>query len=244
MEVEQPGRIVIPYGVEHCSMDRIERSVDPGGSVRFAAPFPCVVLVEATPLRLNNSDYDPAPPPAVGNEEPDLVSVLRDHVKLGCASWNRKAFDFVDGYFEAVEQALIRNQSDIASQAVGFGQLYHLRDWIYSALRPLPRAHVPARGHDGDGAGRLLVDFAFWTGRHFAVLDLGKGDLLPKQATERRQRLDRAGIAVFEHAPGSEEAWQSFLARLMPDGFWRGEVLPMGPFRSGALEMLDGRVAA
>ena len=128
------------------------------------------------------------------------------------------------------------------------GALYDARDWVYSAPCPLPRAHLHA---PASGAGEnaptdeqsVKVDFAFWNGRHFLAIDFGRSRFLPRAAREREQRLRDAGVVLIEALPQGEAGWAEFLERLLPSpesAFWSGETIPMGPFPSAALDVLEG----
>ena len=84
---------------------------------------------------------------------------------------------------------------------------YAPEDWAWSALRPLPRALVPEP-----------VDFAFWDGAALTAILLGE--------TKAPENVPTIRLAAGDLGPGLgarfPEAW---------GGFWRGEVLPVTPFR-------------
>ena len=242
MEISSSDYRLIPFGIDRWSADDIAVSRDADGRFRVSSPFPCAAIDRErnVPLRLNNSDYDLAFRPA-DEVEPDLVAVLRDCIKLECDPWNRKALAFIDGFFDALERMVVADEGAIARAAVGFGRLFEPRDWIFSAPRPLPRAHISVPGRDGDSNSDYLpVDFAFWTGWKLVALDLGTGTMMPAAARDRERRLRDANIELIASAPSNDGEWTDFLAGLAPPAstFWEGETLPLGPFRSKALDTL------
>jgi hypothetical protein len=226
--------LLIPFGVDQWSREAFVVTRDARGRPSVASPFPCAVIdtKRGEPLRLNNSSYGLAFKPAE-EADPDPVANLRDCIKLECDPWNRKALDFVDRYFTAIERLTVAEESAIAAQAIGFGRLFDRHDWIFSALRPLPRAHLPI------GDRHFRVTFAFWTGAGLLAVDLDAGDLMPGAARERERIFREAGIALVEAMPAGETGWTELLDELSsPDGLWQGETLPLGPFRSTALDAL------
>jgi hypothetical protein len=232
MESDLPDPLLSPFGADQWSRDELSVTRDAGGRLSVASPFPCAVIEPASgePLRLNNSHYALAFKPAE-EADPDLVANLRDCIKLECGPWNRKALDFVDLYIAAIERFTVVEERTIATQAIGFGRLFDRHDWIFSALRPLPRAHLPI------GDKHFRVTFAFWTGTRLLAVDLDAGDLMPGAARERESLFRAAGIACVSTMPTTDAGWRDFLAELSPaGGLWQGETLPLGPFRSAALD--------
>jgi hypothetical protein len=224
--------LVIPFGVDRWSREDIAVSRDSSGRLRVASPFSAAVIDKTRdePLRLNNSRYALAFKPAE-EAEPDLVATLRDCIKLECDPWNRQALAFLDGYFGALERLVAADEAAIAGQAVGFGKLFDRRDWIFSALRPLPRAHLAIADR------HIRVTFAFWNGAALTAVDLDAGDLMPGMRRERESLLRDAGVDQIATLPSGETAWAGLLAKLSPPGgLWRGEALPLGPFASTALD--------
>ena len=91
--------------------------------------------------------------------------------------------------------------------------LYTPEDWLWSALRPLPRAWLP-----GDG-GMVAVDFAFWDGTQAIAIDLTGGQ-------------SAAGVTTYRITPDMLATDQLLAA--LPDAFqlfWNDETLPRSPFR-------------
>lgn len=172
----------------------------------------------------------------------DPVVAIRDQVSALCDEWHRPAFQFVDAYFAALEASLVRDKDAVLAHSIDGGMLYELRDWIYLAPCPLPRAHLLAPDTASHSGKQLIkVDFAFWTGRNFVVVDFGRSRLLPRALKERERSLRDAGVDLLETIPADEGSWSEFLRRLLPSGapFWAADRIPMGPFPSDALDALD-----
>jgi hypothetical protein len=236
LQTDVSGVLLIPFGVERFAIEDLAVARRSDGGAHVPGSFPCAVIDRnrRLPLRLNNSFYDLAFKPLDATED-DLASNLRDCIKLECDIWNTKALGFVDGYFEALKRLVVADEAAIAREAVGFGKLFDNRDWIFSAPRPLPRAHLIVGETDP-----IPVDFAFWTGSALVALDLSAGSMMPAKARERERRLLQADIELIVSIPSNDVGWAQFLSRLAPPGgsFWQGEILPLGPFASKALDML------
>jgi hypothetical protein len=86
-----------------------------------------------------------------------------------------------------------RHRAALAAGLARYDGLYAPEDWIWSALRPLPRAWI----------GGERVDVAFWDGAVVIAVRLEREAEIPAACGE----------------------------------FWRGEVLPRGPFRRPALAL-------
>lgn len=105
------------------------------------------------------------------------------------------------------------------------------RDWVFSALLPVPQAHVALPGE----AGPAAVDVLFWTGRSALALTL-EGRSMPT----RSRRLAREALLAAHPTvqagtlpvPCDGRSWEmdGLLERLggdlLPDGG-----LPFGPYR-------------
>jgi hypothetical protein len=234
MAIEASDPLIIRFGVDQWSREAMAAARDSLGKPSVVSPFPCAVIdtKRREPLRLNNSSYALAfKPPEEADRDP--VANLRDCIKLECDPWNRTALDFLDGYFAALERHAVAEEAAIAAEAIGYGRLFDRRDWIFSALRPLPRAHLPI------GDKYFRTTFAFWTGVAFIAVDLDAGDVMPNARRERESLFREAEFVLVTATPRSEAGWRDFLEKLgPPDGLWQGEALPLGPFRSTALDAL------
>jgi hypothetical protein len=118
---------------------------------------------------------------------------------------------------------------------------------LFSAPKPLPRAHVFAPGASGLASATSLaaedfvaVDFAFWTGAELVVVNSSQTNLTPRKARERTERLEAANIRTLTVSPQDLEGdaagafFTSALAPVLP-AFWAAEPIPVGPFRATGL---------
>ena len=79
--------------------------------------------------------------------------------------------------------------TELAERVKPYDGLYAPEDFLWSALRPLPRGWVPA-------ADRLLpADMVFWDGTQAIAIELGARE------TEKQKALQAAGIAVCRIEP-------------------------------------------
>ena len=93
--------------------------------------------------------------------------------------------------------------------------LYAPEDWLWSALRPLPRAWLPT------ASGMVPADVAFWDGAQVIAVDFDG-------------KLQAEGLAICRVTPAVLAGEPLSLLRLLPQSFrcfWRGQTLPVSPFR-------------
>jgi hypothetical protein len=189
------------------------------------------------PLRLNTMRWAfPEPPDLIrltGVDE--RLDFLRDHLKSLCGLWDKLPRAFLDVYFCYVAVCIERNRANLATCADPLGGLFQPEDWSYSALCPLPRAHLPA-------IPESPVDFAFWTGETLYAIEIAGHGTPSRGHRDERVPLRAAGVPVIE-IPGAGLAGNgvSVLAALLPapfTEFWKSQPLPSSPFRIGALDRI------
>ncbi len=140
------------YGLE-----RVPQSVD-------VDRLPSVEL-GAAPLRLNSVPVPPVVLAGVGPGHAGRVLAARAWLHAACGDYARARRRWVDGYLDWAEAALAGAALAGAAGLEGFRDVYALEDWVWSALRPLPRAWLP--GAEG------YVDFALWDGAAVTAVCLG-----------------------------------------------------------------------
>jgi hypothetical protein len=118
------------------------------------------------------------------------------------------------------------------------GGLFVPADWSFSALRPLPQAHLTAAG----AAAPIRVEFAFWTGSAMIAITL-EGSASPRrQRREALAHLAAAGITlVTVPAAALQREGAGVLARLLPapfQRFWQDVRLPASPFGPPAFDAI------
>ncbi len=192
------------------------------------------------PLRLNDGPYDFAElPPAAGTGTvAERLAILRDHLTEFCDQWAKRPRQFVALYFRFIDHVIAADRAAIDTHVAKFAGLFTADDYAFSALRPLPRAHLPVAGD-----AHVRVDFAFWTGERLVAVDIA-GDEARGSAWEGRARqLEAAGIQRTE-IPSAAIAKDDpdVLRKALPPefaAFWRSEPLPSSPFRGTALGEIE-----
>ena len=91
---------------------------------------------------------------------------------------------FLDAYFEHISEAVEAPQPALDAQVAPHGGLFQRDDWVYSALAPMPIAHLPVPPANG-ALPWVWVDFAFWDGERvkFEPVQLPAMTLFPSVLT-------------------------------------------------------------
>jgi hypothetical protein len=215
--------------------------VVPYGSGRVPATITaalCATIDRARrrPLRLNDGGYafDGPAPPAPPNDSAAMLALLRDHLAGLCDPWATHQRRFIERYFAFVAWRVASLAEPLAARLAPFGDLYRVEDFSFSALRPLPRAHL----RRADGAGWVATDVAFWTGDGLVVLDIADQRRTRRQRAADHEQLRAAGATVVELPPDKLVGNLAELAALLPPALVRfcdDAALPSGPFKSTAL---------
>lgn len=188
------------------------------------------------PLRLNDGPYEFAELPAMAGSGTvaERLAILQGHIAGFCDPFAKRPRQFVALYFKFIDGVIAADRAEIENHLRRFGGLFGVEDYAFSALRPLPRAHVPA----GDDR-RIRVDFAFWTGERIVAVDITGDDARGAAWDARRQSVDAAGIQRIEiSAAEVAKDDQSAVRRHLPPefaAFWRSEKMPSSPFKAMAL---------
>jgi len=191
------------------AMDRLPRALSPDD------PRLPGVTVGAQPLRLNT---EPLPAEAMAEAiggHAARVTAMRSYLHSLCGDYASLRLRFVDAYLESLAAHIDAHRQELSRQLQTYDGLYVPEDWMWSALRPLPRAWLRR------DAGMVMADFAFWDGVQAIAIDL-TGNL----------KTD-AGIIV-RMSPDALAADPPALWQLLPEafhGFWRTQTLPVSPFR-------------
>ena len=196
----------IPFG-----MDRMPRGLSPDD------PRLPGVIVGDTPLRFNS---EPLPAEAMAQatgDHPARLAAMRGWLHALSGDYAPARIRFADLYLAAIAAHIDAHRDELAQMLRRYDGLYAPEDWLWSALRPLPRALL--RGDNG----MVAVDFAFWDGTQAIAIDLGRG------APGNGILTCRVTAATLTDNPAA-------LLTVLPDAFrafWRGETLPRSPFRRG-----------
>jgi hypothetical protein len=238
---------LIPYGTARLLPGTISVDQVSAESAVFECRTPYVLLdtERREPLRLNGDQYDfpESPPLRDFLETADQLDYLCEGLKRHCDLWRRNQKQFLDRYFDFVA-AHVQDHRELLSQRLqAFGGLLNYSDWAFSALRPLPLAHLAAPSLSNDPNDKpgspIRVDFAFWNGESLIAIDIIGSETRGPKAVERRKRLYRAGILVIDVPDillGPNRG--ADFATALPDvflKFWEGEFLPSGPIKPATL---------
>lgn len=179
-------------------------------------------MVADEPLRLNS---EPVPaetmPVAIGDHAARVAAAVAWLEDL-CGDYAPLRRQFVARYFDFVSGHLARHRDELTERLKPYDGLYAPDDFLWSALRPLPRGWVPA------GGTVLPADMVFWDGTRAIAIELSP------HATDKEQMLTAAGIIVCRIEPAVLTGDPMRLDDILPQNFqrfWTGQVLPSSPFR-------------
>lgn len=206
----------IPFG-----MDRLPRNLPPDD------PRLPGVEVGAIPLRFNTQPLPPEAMEATPLDHASRTTAMQQYLRSLCGGYAAARVRFVDAYIEALQMHLDQHCDELTQGLAGYDGLYAPEDWLWSALRPLPRAWVRT------GSRTTGVDVAFWDGVRMIAIDLNGA------APDEDITIVRLPPDALTGSPGN-------LLDLLPETFrhfWRGETVPRSPFRRalprGVLAELD-----
>lgn len=239
--------LLIPFGTARFHPEKFELAGFSPDGLRLWSASPCVLINRAlrVPLRLNSVPL-PVATPGIGDVARDIDDELRqlqNHLERLCGEWNKPPRWFLQRYFEEARSEIEQNHKILEKRAAPFAGLYQAAHWAFSALLPLPRAHLhlpdPTTRASFDAADIVRVDFAFWTGAGLVVV-VPDGQRTPTLAERRdRERLEAWGIEVRAYDPDrfADPTDGRLLTFLGPAfrNFWRTEALPSGPPKGASL---------
>jgi hypothetical protein len=178
-------------------------------------------------LRLNS---EPVPadamPLAIGDHAARVAAAI-DWLTGMCGDYAPLRRQFIGCYFDFIAAHLDAHRAELAERLKRYDGLYAPEDFLWSALRPLPRGWVPA------GDTLLPTDIVFWDGTEVVAIELSARE------TEKQKALMAVGVMVLRIEAGD----LSRLGEILPDSFrrfWEGQVLPASPFRRAIPGVGDG----
>jgi len=193
----------IPFGLDH--LPRAMRYDDPR--------LPGVTL-GAEALRLN-TEAVPAEVMTIASDHAGRVVAMNDFLRSLCGNYAVQRQRFVENYIVGASAHIEAHRRELATRLKRYHGLYAAEDWLWSALRPLPRAWLPA------GEKMVLADIAFWDGTRFIVIDFSDQPEIP-------------GVTTCRIDPAREGDDPITLLKRLPrcfQFFWNPERLPVSPFR-------------
>jgi hypothetical protein len=181
------------------------------------------IMLGPKPLRLSSEPMPPSFFPQQDDSRAVRIRALTDWLSAACGDYAPLRRRFVALYLGFAAAHIERHRTTLNEKLRRFDGLYRPEDFLWSALRPLPRAWVPT------GETHVAVDFAFWDGWQLAAVMIGE---------ERRQSdamLTAAGVSLHRVSTadlgGDPEI---VIEKSLPASvlkFWGDEVLPTSPFR-------------
>ena len=201
----------IPFG-----LDRLPRTI------ALEDPRLRCATVGDEPLRLNTEPVPPdAMPLAIGDHAARVTAAMEWLIGL-CGDYAPLRRRFIVSYFGFIAAHLDCHRAELVERLKPYDGLYAPEDFLWSALRPLPRAWTQA------GDTLLPADVVFWDGRQAVAIELSP------RVTENEAALRSAGLSVLRIEPRVLAGDPVLLGGLLPaqfQGFWDTQVLPSSPFR-------------
>ncbi len=254
MIIVDPDILLIPFGTANFHSRHFELAGFSPAGMAISTPVPHALVSRAAgrPIRINNGPVQFI----LERQLEDLSGVeaqfelLKTNLVRICGDWQAPARSFLTRYFSDVEAEIESGRSELEERARPFAGLFEPLHWMFSALMPLPRAHIHlpsgVGGFEAEQDDLVRVDFAFWTGTRIVcvVIDTG-ATLLPRQR-RLRDRLARADLDLIILGKAELGGELSLLARLGTRfrQFWQDEPLPGGPFKGATrftmIERIEG----
>ncbi|HEX2725134.1 MAG TPA: hypothetical protein VHN20_04870, partial [Beijerinckiaceae bacterium] len=203
--------LLIPYGVAEWSPDGLAVDGLSARTLRLRTAFPCAAINRAArePLRFNTSRYEAGFAPTAQAGAADDATLVKDYLTGLCRPWDKLAVQFLDAYFRFASDLIEEHRDVLSARLAPFAGLYKPADWLFSAPKPLPRAHLHAPQESGAASAAAIstadfvrVDFAFWLGDRLVAAQSSQSALTPKKAKEQADRLRVAGIETITFAAG------------------------------------------
>lgn len=178
--------------------------------------------LRAHPLRLNSEAFPSQFASGVGSGHEERWAACRGWVESCCGDYAVHRRRFIGQYLDFVERHIERNHAEIEAICRQFDGIYRRADWLWSALRPLPRAWLSSQGK------WIPADVMLWDGTELVAVSIG-------QSEEHNASLAIAGARVVhldpKNLPGDPESVMPRILGYSGAFFWRSESLPMSPFR-------------
>jgi hypothetical protein len=191
----------IPYGLDRLPRDLGLRCVEVGDE----------------PLRLNSEPVPADTMPLVTGDHAARVAAAAEWLESLCGDYAPLRRQFVAAYFRFIAAQIETHREEVAEHLKPYDGLYVPEDFIWSALRPLPRGWVPA------GDSLLPADIVFWDGTNTIAVELAARE------TEKQKVLQANGAVVYRIEPAAFDR----VGEMLPESFqhfWQRQLLPSSPF--------------
>jgi hypothetical protein len=215
--------LIIPYGVTSVT----------AGNLQYAPQVEIDTAARA-PLRLGDGPYrrdavfeEAHAPPEEGSDigvGATRLDILRRLHLRDCDVFDKYLRRWIDLYFDFVVAHTNAAREEL--QALTPGAAFDPLLWGMAALRPLPRAHIPA----ADGAF-VAVDVALWDGSEIIAIVFA-GSEKARQAQGLGDRVRLLTVEPPLERPGATAGADMIVEQLgdTVSGFWRGLAVPPDPF--------------
>lgn len=228
--------LIIPYGVTRVTPENLRH-----------APQVEIDTAAQAPLRLGDGPYrrnvvaEEADDPFGDNEASvgaARLDILRRLHLRDCDVFDKYLRRWIDLYFDFVAAQVSEFGEELQALARVPEEAFDPLLWGMAALRPLPRAHIPATG-----GAFVAVDFAMWDGNDLIAIVFAGGE----KARRAQELAGRARLVIIEPPleHGGETAGAGIIVEQLGDtvtGFWRGLAVPPDPF--GPAPFRFGRTTA
>jgi hypothetical protein len=192
----------IPFGLDRLPRDPGVRCVEVGGE----------------PLRLNSEPVPADAMPLATGDHAARVAAALAWLEAQCGDYAPLRRQLIAAYFRCIAAEVEAYRGELAVRLQPYDGLFAPEDFMWSALRPLPRGWVP-------GSERWLpADVVFWDGERAIAFELGARE------TDRQKALLAAGVDVRRIEPDMFGR----LREVLPPNFlrfWKCQRLPSSPFR-------------
>jgi hypothetical protein len=231
--------LLIPFGTADP-----RKAVDVGANSGRQGNLFSLAPARTEPLRLHHGPYDFRATPWLGaaSDTETRLTLIHDHLRALCGLWDKNQRLLIDLYFDFITAELDRNALTLTAALSDFDNLYHYRDWAFSALRPLPRAHISTDDIDDKNTPYVALDFAFYTGERLIGVTITGHQTATKSRVLELESLRHAGVDILEIHSGHLLAnGVAYLGKTLPPvfhKFWVGEILPVSPFKSAAIDLM------
>ena len=156
-------------------------------------------------------------PLAIGDHSARVAAAM-EWLIAQCGDYAPLRRKFIEAYFDFVGAVIETHRAELDERLKPYDGLFAPEDFMWSALRPLPRGFVPV------GDRFLPADIVFWDGGRAIAVQLAARE------TDKQRALATAGVTVVR--VGADGFAQ--LGAVLPtdfQGFSDGGMLPSSPFR-------------
>jgi hypothetical protein len=240
--------LIVPYGSQSVRSQLLEQ-LQAGQTDDLERPGAPVVVIDRAqqlPLRMHDLVHPFTLPPIAQDlaHAQTQLAFLEQHLSRHCGEWAKSSQAFVERYFADLRAVVGANEEAILKKAGALSGLVEAEHWCFSALMPLPRAHLylPETSCTGDyrAADFVMVDFAFWSGSGLVAVLIDNGNTptgARKKALDRLAANDITLQKIGTKALRSDQS-RALLTALGPafETFWSDTPLARSPFRGRGVE--------